>query len=46
MRKLNICAREETEKLELYRRKPAPDQVSFTDSVTVVTDSELKLPLF
>ena len=28
------------------RRKPAPDQVRFTDSVTIVTDSEVKLPLF
>ncbi len=34
------------EKLKACWRKPANNQVSFTDSVTIATDSELELPLF
>jgi len=33
------------EKLEVYWEKPGPDQVRFIESVTTVTDQELKLPL-
>ena len=34
------------EKLEVYLKKPVRDQVRFIESVTTVTDRELKLPLF
>ena len=34
------------EKLEVNREKPGPDQVSFIESVTTVTDRELNLPRF
>ena len=33
------------EKLKVYWEKPGPDQVRFIESVTTVTDRELKLPL-
>ena len=33
------------EKLEVHWRKPGPDQVMFTESVAIVTDTEVKLPL-
>ena len=35
-----------TEELKVSLTKPAPDQVRFTESVTMVTDPELKFPPF
>ncbi len=43
----SVSGTEETErKLEVCWRKPANDQVSLTDSVAIVTDSELYWPPF
>lgn len=42
-----VCLKEggDRGKLEVFRLKPGPDQVSFTASVTAVTDRELELTL-
>ena len=40
------AASDKKEKLRVSQRKPAPDQVRFTECVAIVTDSELQLPLF
>ncbi len=44
--RLHFKKGEEMERNWVYRRKPASDQVRFTEKVTTVTDSEYKLPLF
>lgn len=41
--KQRFCKGEETKTLQVYRRKPAHDQVTFTDCVAIVTDLRVQV---